>query len=206
MTSTHVRLLTVCAECDREYSVKHSDFRSRFCSRGCYHVQRRRACGARTIAAFPNGFPRCSWCEQPIHDELARLQRRQYCSVLCANTARAVDRIWALRWSSAVPISTREIAWVAGIYEGEGTAHRRRGGNSDVRVSQKDNWILLKLRSLFGGSIHHRERVTRSRYGIYTWTITGAQARGFLMTVYAFLSPWRRSQARDALQRGRGKS
>lgn len=102
------------------------------------------------------------------------------------------------------------IAWAAGIYEGEGTALRAKGGRGSehVAVTQKDPWILYRLADLFGGNIHaqpSRGPVSilgkpPKEYGLqHTWYIGGARARGFLMTIYYFLSPRRRLQARVAM-------
>ena len=51
-----------------------------------------------------------------------------------------------------------------------------------------------RLRTLFGGSIHERTNGDG-----FSWHIHGARARGFLMTVFTFLSPHRRAQVRKAL-------
>jgi hypothetical protein len=85
-----------------------------------------------------------------------------------------------------------EIAWAAGIYEGEG--HARLPGS--VSVTQKDRWILDKLQSFFGGTIGRAGRSAAYRDTImWTWNISGTRARGFLMTIYGFLSPRRKAQA-----------
>lgn len=82
-----------------------------------------------------------------------------------------------------------DIAWAAGIYEGEGSA-----GYSGVSVGQRDTWILERLRDLFGGTVRYDRSVE-----LWYWYVSGARGRGFLMTVYMFLSPWRREQARRAI-------
>jgi len=89
----------------------------------------------------------------------------------------------------------RDIAWAAGIYEGEGHARADTGQRpcTHVTVVQKDRWILDRLRQLFGGSIHLNGR------GMHSWHISGTRARGFLMTIYGFLSLRRRLQADRAL-------
>jgi hypothetical protein len=97
-----------------------------------------------------------------------------------------------------IPPSTADIAWAAGIYEGEGCAKDER-----VQVVQKRPWILLKLRARFGGRIvayNARQGGHGRRGAIYwLWVIHGGRARGFLLTIYQFLSPYRREQARRLL-------
>ena len=65
-----------------------------------------------------------------------------------------------------------------------------------VSMNQRDPWVLHRLRELFGGSVSK----VKGR-NLYGWTIYGALADGFLMTIYSWLSPWRRRQAAHALGR-----
>jgi hypothetical protein len=79
-------------------------------------------------------------------------------------------------------VTIKDIAWAAGIYEGEGTF----GGHS-VRVVQKDNWLIYRLKYLFGGTVTEYN-------GYHYWTISGPLCRGFLLTIFTFLSPRRKEQ------------
>jgi len=95
-------------------------------------------------------------------------------------------------------ISLLDIAWAAGIFEGEGTCPRRSKTNrtTTASVTQKDLWLLHRLQELFGGTV----RQYSQKEGLYgRWFASGERARGFLMTVYAFLSPRRKAQVRAAL-------
>lgn len=98
---------------------------------------------------------------------------------------------------ATVSPTTLDIAWAAGIFEGEGNCratHTSRGFSCEVSAQQKFPWILHKMRDFFGG----RVTLMKNR-SIYTWAIAGVNARGFLMTVYTFLSPVRRLQTWRAL-------
>jgi hypothetical protein len=90
--------------------------------------------------------------------------------------------------------SMRDIAWAAGVYEGEGTCHAniRRTNSITLSISQKDLWLLQRLKMLFGGEIYDARSISM-------WVLAGARARGFLMTIYALLSPRRQKQIRKAL-------
>jgi hypothetical protein len=90
-----------------------------------------------------------------------------------------------------------DIAWAAGIYEGEGHCRSVMGNSVRLSVSQKDLWILERLRSLFGGTVYLRKPNGASVCN--QWYLSGTRARGFLFTIYSFLSPWRRKQAKEAL-------
>lgn len=101
--------------------------------------------------------------------------------------------------------TVRLIAWAAGIYEGEGTCYGDAHGTIHAQVVQKDPWLIERFRDLFGGAVYPkatpaeimgRPSPTRS---IWAWRASGARARGFLMTIYIFMSPRRKAQIRKAL-------
>lgn len=95
--------------------------------------------------------------------------------------------------------TTLDIAWAAGIFEGEGYCYlpqhikERRYYPARAQVTQKDTWILERFLKLFGGSIG------KGNNGTSVWYCYSARADGFLMTIYKFLSPRRQAQARYAL-------
>lgn len=103
------------------------------------------------------------------------------------------------------PVTPVEIAWAAGIYEGEGSCQPNATGKSyriGASVTQKDRWILERLRAIFGGGIGvKRSRLHGKTYMTPVWFISGPRARGFLMTIYPFLSPRRSEGIRVALAR-----
>ena len=107
----------------------------------------------------------------------------------------------------------RDLAWAAGFLEGEGSFHGhpgiprgsdrpRRGSASSVRAMQVNREPLDRLRELFGGHVSFRDRVQdrrrdgRKHSGAFTWSVSGARARGVAMTLYPFLSRRRQEQAR----------
>ena len=126
-------------------------------------------------------------------------QQRRFCSRSCANGFLKFRRAHQIRLLPSRHPTTQQIAWAAGVYEGEGSASATRTKNKPwigivVSVSQKDSWLVTELRSLFGGSVYKR-----SNRNCFDWTICGALGRGFLMTIYKFLSPRRQSQIRRAI-------
>jgi hypothetical protein len=103
--------------------------------------------------------------------------------------------------------SILDIAWAAGIWEGEGSvtgpwATRKDGyryRQIQATVCQADPWLIERFRALFGGTIRiakagNYQSNQVSRCDISVWTVTGARARGFLMTIWKFLSPRRHAQ------------
>lgn len=94
----------------------------------------------------------------------------------------------------------RDIAWAAGVYEGEGSVSHP--GYTEVTVTQKDRWILDRLKRFFGGRVYYKANHGAGKYkhhAVHRWYLYGASARGFLLTIFSFLSPWRRQQARKVL-------
>jgi len=79
-------------------------------------------------------------------------------------------------------ISIRDIAWAAGIYEGEGNFTGKT-----VRVVQKDSWLVYELQRIFGGKV-------KQYNGYHQWTMHGWKCRGFILTIFTFLSPRRKAQ------------
>ncbi len=120
----------------------------------------------------------------------------------------------ALRGTPGRAVSNLELAWAAGVLEGEG-CFKRNGGNfkrglpgttQHITVGQKDPEILLQLKEMFGGYLNHQDRRYASRagtaeYEIWNWGLTGPRARGVMLTVYPFMSERRKAQIRDALKK-----
>jgi hypothetical protein len=92
----------------------------------------------------------------------------------------------------------RDIAWAAGIYEGEGTCYRKEG-HCQVRVIQKDRWMPERMRDLFGGGVTPFARAKGLSKDYLAWNASGARARGFLQTIFPLLSPRRQTQALKAM-------
>ena len=100
-----------------------------------------------------------------------------------------------------------DISWAAGIYEGEGScgAGGKYRSTFKIQVGQhvRNIWMLEKLKRLFGGSISKRGYSKRENPGeecMREWHIHGARARGFAMTIFTFLSPYRREQVKRWLR------
>ena len=96
-----------------------------------------------------------------------------------------------------------DIAWAAGVYEGEGSCLFNKG-STHVRIGQNDLWLLERLKALFGGVIGTSApdlRYQSGRNGVqhHYWSATGARSRGFLMTIYSFLSPRRKARIAECL-------
>lgn len=107
---------------------------------------------------------------------------------------------WRLRKRSVRP-TIKDIAWAAGIYEGEGSTPRNKSGVVAF-VTQKDAWLPHRLQELFGGSVaQYESHSSLGQSPMWRWSACGSRARGFLLTIYPLLSPKRRAQISEAFKR-----
>jgi hypothetical protein len=93
--------------------------------------------------------------------------------------------------ASATP-SLIDIAWSAGIYEGEGTIRLCGRGKRGLAlaVAQKDPEILHRMRDWFGGSVGNPS----GGNCCYRLDICGDRARVFIALTYPYLSKRRKIQ------------
>lgn len=85
-----------------------------------------------------------------------------------------------------------QIAWAAGVFEGEGSACWA-GTTPQVRVTQKGIWLLERFQELFGGAIY------KTHKNCHCWQVNGSRARGFILTIYTYMSPRRKEQLKKCL-------
>lgn len=94
--------------------------------------------------------------------------------------------------ATKIPTSI-DIAWAAGIYEGEGCCRNcgktKRGFMAPV--AQKDPELLYRLRDWFGGSIN-QSKVKGTV--IHNWNVCGDRARVFIALIYGYMTARRRTQ------------
>lgn len=93
--------------------------------------------------------------------------------------------------ATKIPSAT-DIAWAAGIVEGEGTV--RLAGKTKrgfmVTVPQKDPELLYWLRDLFGGSVSKPS----GSNPCYHWNVCGDRARLFIAQIYRYMTSRRKQQ------------
>lgn len=94
--------------------------------------------------------------------------------------------------ATKIPTS-HDIAWAAGIYEGEGCCRLcGRGKRSFMAaVAQKDPELLYRLRDWFGGSV---SKGSVNGFVIYNWNICGDRARIFIALIYSYMTARRKEQ------------
>lgn len=99
-------------------------------------------------------------------------------------------------------ISIRELHWVAGFLEGDGSFLAGENNYIIVCASQVQKFPLEKLQSLVGGNItlEARNHKYPNWNDIYRWQVSGARAAGLMMTLYSLMMSKRRRQIATALE------
>ena len=103
---------------------------------------------------------------------------------------------------STIKPTIRDIAWAAGFLEGEGSFASRGGTVNAVQVNTEP---LHRLQELFGGSIYFDDKRTQKNPNwqpVSAWSVSGARARGFAMTIYSLMSSRRQEQIKKMLKSG----
>lgn len=126
-----------------------------------------------------------------------------YCSKPCIMKGKQARNYgWRKKSLDATEVPTElDIAWAAGIFEGEGWFTKLKVHTELVGVGQmidKSDWLLSRLKALFGGSIYRGSREGKNKH-YRSWHIHGSRAREFLMLIYPFLSPYRQEQIKQKL-------
>jgi DNA-directed RNA polymerase subunit RPC12/RpoP len=133
----------------------------------------------------------CSECGKELlkyPSEIARGEGRR-----CRRCAqKASGRLWP-KLAPLRPATHDDFVWAAGFLEGEGTFGRST--TEVVAAGQKQRWPLDRLRAAFGGSVKRHRNTS-----YYDWRVTGARARGLMMSLYGMLSPRRQEQVLRALR------
>lgn len=99
----------------------------------------------------------------------------------------------------------KDIAWSAGFCEGEACFSSHHNSPQVIVTQTNCKEVLEKLQQFFGGSIYKKDNSKKFINGIQSkdsdyWGIYGERARGFMMTIYSFMSGKRKIQIKKALE------
>jgi len=88
----------------------------------------------------------------------------------------------------------KDLYWAAGFLEGEGS-FSSSGNRLCVNAAQVQKVPLLRIKSLFGGSIGVRKQHPSHKGGtIFHWDVFSSRAVGVMMTLFNLMSPKRQEQ------------
>ena len=91
-----------------------------------------------------------------------------------------------------------DIAWLAGLFEGEGTVSIN-GRSLTVRIGMTDDDVIARAAEIMQAKIYVRRRDQTHYQPMWTAQAKGSVAAGVIMTLYPWLGIRRREQARTAL-------
>lgn len=105
--------------------------------------------------------------------------------------------VGAQSFREPTPITPIEIAWLAGLFEGEGNASIN-GRSLTIRIKMTDKDVVVRAATLLSASLYEHDP---GRGWKRTWVaqLKGDAAAGWAMTLYAWLGVRRRAQVRSAL-------
>lgn len=105
-------------------------------------------------------------------------------------------------------LSVRDIAWLAGLLEGEGTFFNIKNGYSPrVVIGMTDRDIIERSASMVGAKCYLAKRKNKPEHhkDQYWWVLTGYSAAAVMMTIYTFMGERRRAKIREVLTRWRAR-
>jgi hypothetical protein len=97
-------------------------------------------------------------------------------------------------------LTESEIAWLAGIYEGEGCCKISSGRAIGVEIVMTDEDIIQRLHELTGvGYVHTLAQRNEKYKQVYKWNVGSADAVEFLTTILPWLGKRRSIRAKNAI-------
>lgn len=156
---------------------------ARYCSNGCRDEARRVAQPTKTCERCGEPFTR------PRNYGDINWERRRFCSHHCGYLVDPVS----------TPPLTYEIAWAAGLFEGEGTAglFGKQRVTTNVQIMMTDRAPLERCRDALGfGYVEGPQRIRQGWKPLYVWRVgKAAEIVAFFDAVWPFLSQRRKEQA-----------
>lgn len=97
-------------------------------------------------------------------------------------------------------------AWIAGLFEGEGTFVISNGISKGISITSTDLDILERVKNYCKGTIYTRPRINPKWKTAYVWIVRGEEAIEFLNMIKPFLLSRRLKRSEDwinSLPKGR---
>jgi len=97
-----------------------------------------------------------------------------------------------------------EVAWLAGLYEGEGSCNITSGRAIRIEIAMTDEDIINRIHSLTGvGSVKTAPKRKANYKQVYRWSIGGIAAVNLLQQMMPWLGDRRRIHAENAINNWR---
>lgn len=107
-----------------------------------------------------------------------------------------------------VPLNELEVAWAAGFFDGEGSAHVGPRGGLRLSLSQTDTEVLERFSAAVGGirnisGPYFRTNADGGRWQpVWHWRVYGVRAEFVANVLDPYLSTRKRTQIADVRERG----
>ncbi len=90
-------------------------------------------------------------------------------------------------------IKMKDIAWLGGLLEGEGCFRLKTGKYPNIGLEMTDEDTVIKVAAMWDTRVcHHRN--------MYTTQVSGAYAIQWMLTLYPFLSRYRKERVTKAVK------
>ena len=99
-------------------------------------------------------------------------------------------------------IATQEIAWLAGLLEGEGSFLYTGGNNCQIKVSMTDRDVVAHAAALFGKNVYgpYSSKGRLGKKPCYATYAISNYAAGWMMTLFSFMGQRRQEKIKAVLQ------
>jgi len=98
-----------------------------------------------------------------------------------------------------MPISTLDIAWLAGILEGEGSFIQGKGSTPAIFLGMNDKDVVEKAAAIVGAKSIQTIQGTGNRSTHYRWQIGSTNAIQWCMTIYTLMGERRKARIRELI-------
>lgn len=94
-----------------------------------------------------------------------------------------------------------EIAWLAGLIEGEGSFIYKESDSPLISIQMTDEDVIRRVSVLFGTNVRGPYVRTDGHQTTWTCVVYGAKAVGWMLTLFTFMGERRKAKIRDVLTR-----
>ncbi len=93
-----------------------------------------------------------------------------------------------------------DIAWAAGLLEGEGSFYLRNDATAKIQCGMTDLDVLEKLQGIFGGKIYKQKIVNDKWKQVWVWNLEGPKAFSAMLEIRPFLLKRRASKVDEIIK------
>lgn len=116
----------------------------------------------------------------------------QWCCGICQSAGEKGD------WK--VGMTSLDIAWLAGLLEGEGCFSTNRGRQIIIQLCMTDKDVMERAASILKQPVYVNSRKLPSGKALYRLAVHGPHAIGWMMSLYLLMSTRRREKIRECIQ------